>query len=140
MGDDASTEAVLSFLRETDVGKVKAGVLDRDARYFGDCYGFFMVLCLRPRSGSWFLFWSGVYFTVHGFSVIFTGYGFFCGLGVFLTGRGLFTASSLLSSLSLRFFQTLLQFRHIGRARGSATGVGFGFGGGARNSTLKTQD
>ena len=29
--NDAYTEAVLSFLRETEVGKVKAGVLDRDA-------------------------------------------------------------------------------------------------------------
>ena len=30
MGNDAHTEAVLSFLRETDAGKVNAGVLDRD--------------------------------------------------------------------------------------------------------------
>ena len=29
LGNDAYTEAVLSFLRKTDVGKVKEGVLDR---------------------------------------------------------------------------------------------------------------
>ena len=30
MGNEAYAEAVLTFLRKTDVGKVKAGVLDRD--------------------------------------------------------------------------------------------------------------
>ena len=31
-GNDTYTESILSFLREAEFGKVKAGALDRDAR------------------------------------------------------------------------------------------------------------
>ena len=70
MGNDAYTEAIPSFLRETDIGKVKAGVLDRNSGSSGIPYSFLWAMA-SLRFGCYFGRWVHIGF------LFFTGYGYF---------------------------------------------------------------
>lgn len=83
MGNDAYTEAIHSFLRKTDIGKVKAEVLDKNAgqpkiSWFGNFWGLYMggrfAVLYGSRFPSWFvgLLTGCGFFTISSFSFVFS--------------------------------------------------------------------